>query len=124
MRTTCRTRPSNTRWPGDDPELAVRVFERFITIKLNSAELNDVARWLDAVPPEWFSAYPVMDLCRAGLLMFTGDFDACLRCIDDVEARLAQAWNEETRSQQAIATALRCFLACVAERLAAGGGPG
>ena len=36
---------------GDDPELVGRVFERYVNVKLNCGELNDVARWLDALPP-------------------------------------------------------------------------
>src|SRR5215211_4321415 len=57
---------------GNDPEVAGRVFERYVNIKLNCGELNDVARWLDSLPPEWTPAYPALDLARAGLLLFTG----------------------------------------------------
>jgi LuxR family transcriptional regulator, maltose regulon positive regulatory protein len=98
---------------GDDPELVMRVFERYVTVKLNCGELNDVARWLDSLPPEWFSAYPLFDLGRAGLLMFTGAFDACRRCLDDVERRLELAEADVRRWQLAMVTAVRCAIACV-----------
>jgi LuxR family maltose regulon positive regulatory protein len=98
---------------GNDPELVVRVFERYVNIKLNCGELNDVARWLDALPAEWFAAYPVLDLSRAGLLALTGAFDACLRSLDDVEKRLAATAGEEMHWQQAMVAAVRCFIACI-----------
>jgi LuxR family maltose regulon positive regulatory protein len=103
---------------GDDPELAGRVFERFINVKLNGGELHEVARWLEALPPGWFSAYPLFDLGRAGFLMFTGAFDDCLRCIDDVEQRLERAGGEETRWQLALVAAVRCYIACIQNDLA------
>jgi LuxR family maltose regulon positive regulatory protein len=98
---------------GNDPELAIRIFERYVNIKLNCGELNDVARWLDALPAEWYAAYPVLGLSRAGLEAFTGAFDACLHSLDDVEGRLVVTAAEERGWQQAMVAAVRCFIACI-----------
>jgi LuxR family maltose regulon positive regulatory protein len=79
---------------------------------LNCGEFTATRRWLDALPASWYAAYPALDLPRAGLLAFTGAVDACIRCVDDVEQRLAHAEGEEGRWQLARVTAIRCAIAC------------
>lgn len=102
---------------GDNVELVVQIFDRYLNAKLNSGELRVVKRWLDALPPEWFAAYPVLGLGRVGFLAYTGAFEACLRCLDDIEQRLALAESEDARWQMARVTAVRCFTACIANDL-------
>jgi LuxR family maltose regulon positive regulatory protein len=94
------------------PELVVRIFERYMNVKLNSGELRDVARWLDTVPADWFATHPVLNLSRAGLLAFSGDFAACQQCVEDVEARLKRTGRQDAGWQLAMVTAVRCFIAC------------
>lgn len=103
---------------GDDPEFMIRIFERYGNLKLNCGELKLVARWLDSLPAAWYSTHPLLGLFRAGLLAFTGAFDACLHCVDDVEQRLTLAATEATRWQLAMVSAVRCFIACIQNDLA------
>jgi LuxR family maltose regulon positive regulatory protein len=97
---------------GHDPELAVQILERYESEKLHGGELRALQAWLDAIPAAWHSTYPQIGLVRAGVLAFTGELDACVRCVDDVEERLASAASDELRWQQAKVTAFRCFVAC------------
>ncbi len=103
---------------ADDPELVFRIFERYVNIKLNCGELNDVARWFDALPAAWYSVYPLFDLVWVGYLLFTGAYDAGLRTLDDVEQRLTRAETEDTRWQLAMVRAVQCFMACFQNDLA------
>ena len=98
---------------GDDPGIGVRIFDRYVNAKLQAGEFSTVQRWLDALPAPWCSAYPVFDLARAGLLASTGALDACIRCIDDVERRLAHAQGDDRRQQLARVAAVRCAIACL-----------
>jgi LuxR family maltose regulon positive regulatory protein len=97
---------------GDDLDLVVQIFDQFESAKLHGGELRTLQAWLDSIPARWYAAYPLFGLTRAGVLAFTGALDACVRCIDDVEQRLAPAASEEARWQQARVTAFRCFVAC------------
>ncbi|MGH2561162.1 MAG: ABC transporter substrate-binding protein, partial [Thermomicrobiales bacterium] len=98
---------------GDDLDLGVRIFDRYMNAMLNCGEFTAVQRWLDALPASWYAAYPALDLPRAGLLAFTGAVDACIRCVDDVEQRLTHAEGDDARWQMARVTAIRCAIACI-----------
>jgi LuxR family transcriptional regulator, maltose regulon positive regulatory protein len=98
---------------GDDLDLGVRIFDRYANAKLQGGEYAVLQRWLDALPAAWYAAYPVFDLARAGLLAFSGALDACMRCVDDVEQKLAHATGGDTRQQLAKVTAIRCAIACM-----------
>jgi LuxR family maltose regulon positive regulatory protein len=98
---------------ADDADLVIRIFERYLPFMLNSGEIKVVARWLDLLPPVWYSAHPLLNLFRSGVLGVTGAFDACLRCIDEAEQGLSPAESEESRWQLALVKAERCFMACI-----------
>jgi LuxR family transcriptional regulator, maltose regulon positive regulatory protein len=97
---------------GADAETAVRVFENYFSVKLETGELLVVKRWLESVPEQWRTSYPVLGLAQAGLFAFTGAIDACVRCIDDVERRLTLVPSEQVRSQLGRVSAVRCAIAC------------
>lgn len=97
---------------GSDVEIVVQIFDRYVNAKLLGGEFNVLKRWLESLPAEWYSTYPALDLARAGFLFFTGDFEACVRYVDDVEQRLANVESEDARRQMARVTAVRCFVAC------------
>jgi LuxR family maltose regulon positive regulatory protein len=97
---------------GDDVELVVQIFDLYLNAKLNSGELRVVKRWIDALPAEWFAAYPILSLGRVGFLAYTGAFEASLHTIAEVEQRLALAESEDARWQMARVTAIRCMMAC------------
>ncbi|MGI8963437.1 MAG: hypothetical protein ACR2GI_02910, partial [Thermomicrobiales bacterium] len=98
---------------GGDLELVVRIFDRYVNARLWGGELRMVKRWLDALPAAWRSTYPVLDLAQAGFLAYSGAFEACVRCVDDVEQRLTLVESEEARWQLARVTTIRCFIACI-----------
>lgn len=98
---------------GDDLQLGVQIVDRFANVMLQSGEFRDMQRWLDSLPAAWHAAHPALDLFRAGLLAFTGDFAACERCVDDVERRLLHAAGEDARWQRAKVAAIRCAIACM-----------
>jgi LuxR family maltose regulon positive regulatory protein len=97
---------------GSDADLVVQIFDRYVTTKLNSGEIRLVGRWVDALPAEWYSLYPVLGLARVGFLVYTGAFEASKRYIDEVEQRLTPAESEDRRWQLARVMAVRCFMAC------------
>ncbi len=97
---------------GDDPELAIQILERYESEKLHGGELKVVQAWLDTIPAAWHAAYPQLGLVTAGVLAFSGALDACVRCIDDVERRLAPAASKDLRRQQAKVIAFRCLMDC------------
>jgi LuxR family maltose regulon positive regulatory protein len=103
---------------GDDLDLGVRIFDRYANAKLQGGEYMAIRRWLDALPAEWYASYPAFDLARAGLLAFTGALDACKRCVDDIERKLANVDDADTRQQLAKVTAIRCAIACMHNDLA------
>ncbi|HUG16885.1 MAG TPA: LuxR C-terminal-related transcriptional regulator [Thermomicrobiales bacterium] len=98
---------------GDDLELVTRIFERYSNIKLNSGELRLVAQWLDATPAAWQAARPAIGLSRAGLLAYTGAFEACVQCVNDIEQQLTSRETGETGWQMAMVSSIRCFIACI-----------
>jgi LuxR family transcriptional regulator, maltose regulon positive regulatory protein len=97
---------------GDDPDLVMQIGERYFVATLHSGEFTTLKRWLDSLPEHWHSDYPMIGLIDAGVLAFTGAVDACLRCVDGVEERLAVADSEDKRWHLARVTAVRCSIAC------------
>ena len=98
---------------GDDLDLTVRIFDRYANAKLQGGEYSVLQHWLDSLPATWYASYPAFDLARAGLLAFSGALEACMRCVDDVEQRLAHADGDDARRQLAKVTAIRCAIACM-----------
>lgn len=103
---------------GDDAELVMQIGEQHFEVKLLSGELGVLQRWLDSLPEQWRSDYPLIGIFRAGVLLFTGALDAGARCVDAVEQGLALAEGEDTRRQLARVTAVRCAIACFQNDLA------
>ena len=103
---------------GDDAELAMQIGERYFIVKLHSGELTVLRGWLESVPEQWRYDYPMFDLINAGVLAYTGAVDACLRCVDRVEQRLALRESENRRWHLARVTAVRCQIACFQNDLA------
>lgn len=98
---------------GDDVELVVRIFDNYVTAKLNSGELRVIERWIKALPAEWYATYPVLSLARVGFLAYTGSFEACVRCLNEVEQQLTPVESEGDHWQMARVVAIRCMMACM-----------
>ncbi len=97
---------------GGDVALVNQVFERYTQVKLLGGEVRVVRRWLDSLPVEWQSGYPMIGVARAGTLLITGQFEASARCLDEVEQWLGPAESADSRVQQARLSAVHCFIAC------------
>jgi len=98
---------------GNDLQLGVQIVDRYANFMLQSGEFRGMQRWLDTVPEAWHAVHPALDLFRAGLLAFTGAFDACMRCLDDIDRRLVGAAGANGRWQRAKVFAIRCAIACM-----------
>jgi LuxR family maltose regulon positive regulatory protein len=103
---------------AEDADQVIQILDRYESVKLHGGELRLLQDWLDAIPAAWYAAHPMLGLVRAGVLAFTGELEACVRCVDDVEQRIAQGASDETQWQQARICAFRCFVACFANDLA------
>jgi LuxR family maltose regulon positive regulatory protein len=103
---------------GDDVELVIQILERYFPVKLLGGEIRVVEGWLDSLPEAWHSGYPMISLVRAGILLSIGQFDTCVRFLDEVEQRLGSTESADIRRQRARVTALRCYIACFQNDLA------
>ena len=63
-------------------------------------------------------AYPCSASPGQASWSFTGAFDACVRCLDEVEQGWRPRRATDMRWQLAQVTALRCFIACFQNDLA------
>jgi len=97
---------------GADAELALQIFERYVQAKLFASEFRRVQAWFQALPDAWFDVYPQFNLVRAGMLLFTGQVDACARRVEAIEQRLVQDARDDLQQQKAQINAIRCSIAC------------
>jgi LuxR family transcriptional regulator, maltose regulon positive regulatory protein len=102
---------------AQDLKLMVSIFGRYTNAKLLAGEFRDLKRWIDSLPADWFSAYPALDLARAGYLAYTGAVGASQQVVDQVEKSLTPPQDEDTRWQMARVKAVRCFMACMVNDL-------
>jgi LuxR family maltose regulon positive regulatory protein len=98
---------------ADDVEIGTEVFDTYTNVKLNSGELGTVKRWLELVPKQWTTDYPVIGLARSGLFAFMGAVDECLRCVNELEERLTPPSSAQERVQLGKVSAVRCAIACI-----------
>lgn len=93
-----------------DSNIVNQIFERYFPAKLQGGELQVLGRWLDAIPGEWVIDNPMIGLAQAGLMLFSGQFEAAILRLGEIE-KLARA-NEDMQWHAARVTAIRCFIAC------------
>lgn len=98
---------------ADDDETGFEVFDRHANVLLNTGQRRLLQQWIDEIPPRWRERYPVFGVSEAGLLIFSGNFEAGLRRIDDVEQRLTASSADNAPAQLSRVTAIRCFIACM-----------
>lgn len=102
---------------GEAVELAIDLANRYGVARLKAGEITLVKRWLESLPEAWYAGHPEFGFFRAAFLIFTGQFEACAHCLDEME-QVALAQSEEPRGQLAKVTAMRCFIACFQHDLA------
>ncbi|HET9495270.1 MAG TPA: LuxR C-terminal-related transcriptional regulator [Chloroflexia bacterium] len=98
---------------ANDAGIGVEVFDRYTNVKLNSGELGTIRRWLDLIPAQWHTDYPVIGLARGALYAFSGALHECIRCVDEVEQRLSPPVSVQAQTQLAKVSAVRCAIACM-----------
>jgi LuxR family maltose regulon positive regulatory protein len=96
---------------GNDVGLVNRILERYMIVKLLGGEVKVVQRWLDSLPEVWRASDPMIGIAQAGMLLITGQFDACARRLDEID-QLAQSMQDDTQRYRARVTAMRCNIAC------------
>lgn len=101
---------------GRDPNLVIEVVDRYSTVKMFSGEMRVVREWLDALPNDWIVTFPKLGLAEAAYLVLTGQTEASIRRLDQIEQR-ARATNGDMNGSLARVTATRCFIACFANDL-------
>lgn len=101
---------------GDDRELVSQILERYVIAKLLGGEVSTVQRWLDALPAAWYPRDPAFSFTQAGVLLVTGQFDACAQLLDDIERR-TPVTREDASHQRARVAAMRCNIACFKNNL-------
>jgi LuxR family maltose regulon positive regulatory protein len=97
---------------AQDAALAMVIAEKHFAAKLLGGEYGLLKRWLNAVPEAWLADYPTLGLIHAGVLLFTGSFEAASQSVDEVEHHLALARGDDQLWHRARVTAFRCFIAC------------
>jgi len=96
---------------GENVELVAQIFERYLLVKLLGGEIKTVDEWLASLPESWQEKYPSIAFAQAGVLLSTGQFEACAHHLDQVE-RLALEADEDADKHHARVTAMRCSIAC------------
>ncbi|MGH2614761.1 MAG: LuxR C-terminal-related transcriptional regulator [Thermomicrobiales bacterium] len=97
---------------GNDVDLVTRIGEDYCVIKMESGELNVVARWLQLIPEAWFATYPLVSLLRVAFLIYTGAFEESVRLLEEIEERMRRSDRRDKREQLAKAATVRCAIAC------------
>lgn len=103
---------------ADDDQTGFAIFDRYANVLLNTGQFRTLQHWLDQLPTTWRDRYPFFGLPEAGLLLFSGAFEAGLRRIDEVEQRLKASPSTDVQEQLGRVTAVRCFVACMQNDLA------
>ncbi len=85
---------------GENVELVIEIFIKYLGAKLTGGEMKVVASWIDKLPQKWFATHPELALAQAALLMTSGVIEAGLRSIDEAEQKLflIDIGNREARS--------------------------
>lgn len=96
--------------------LVVEIVDHYANAKLLTGELRLIKRWADSLAQEWYRAFPILGLLRAGYKAYTGDFSGCLRVVDEIERELAPRQDDDARRQKARVNVIRCYMACIANQ--------
>lgn len=102
---------------ANDIELVVQILERYVQVKMFSGQVKILLAWLHAIPGEWFAIEPLFILFKSAVNVVTGQFDACVSCLDVVEQAIH---STEKKRPEVLArvTAMRCYVACFRNDLA------
>ncbi len=99
-----------------DIHLVSQILERYVVAKLLGGEIAVVQRWLEVLPEAWYPHDAMIGFTQAGVMLVTGQFDACAQLLDDIEKR-TPATQKETSHQRARVAAMRCNIACFKNNL-------
>lgn len=102
---------------GEDAALVAQVIERYLSAKLLGGELKTVIEWLADLPEQWHSEHPIIGIAQAGIFLFSGQIEACIHRLDEIERQLPRL-RADSPWQQGKVTAIRCGIACFQNDLA------
>jgi ATP/maltotriose-dependent transcriptional regulator MalT len=91
-------------------DLVMEIMERHAIVRLISGDVLGVKGWLEALPEAWQVQYPIIGIVQAGIMMFTGQFDACSIFLDEVEKHTLNRSDHAANRGRVIA--MRCSIAC------------
>lgn len=105
---------------GDDIGIVVQIFERYFLSRLLGREVTIVERWLQSLPDAWQAFHhPSLSIFQAAFLFSTGQINACMCYLDEIEQLALAAENSDTqRRRLGRVAAVRCFVACYHDNLA------
>ena len=91
--------------------LVIDIIEHNFIARLMAGEVSVVQDWLEALPVAWQAKYPLIAIAQAGILMITGQFDACARRLDELE-QLTLSGSDHPDLLRGRVIAMRCNIAC------------
>ena len=97
-------------------QLVIDIIERNFIARLMAGDVSVVKGWLEVLPVEWQAQYPIIGIAQAGILMVTGQFDACDRRLDEIE-QLALNGSDHPDLLRGKVIAMRCNIACYQNNL-------
>jgi LuxR family transcriptional regulator, maltose regulon positive regulatory protein len=98
---------------ADDALAGFRVFARFLNIYVNTGHFRAIRGWIDALPPAWHARFPAFGLADAALMLLSGEVEAGMKRLDDIERQLQASHPLEANDQLARVNGVRCFVACI-----------
>jgi len=96
---------------ANDVRLVVDVLDTYVQVKMFTGQITTLLQWLRAIPAAWFEIEPLFTLFQSAVNMVTGQFDACVRSLDDLEQTI-RSTETEMPGVMARVTAMRCYVAC------------
>ena len=94
-----------------DADLVVKIMDSYVVARLMAGQITLVNHWLESLPAKWHTQYAGIGLAQASAYMATGQFEACDRCLNEVE-QLARDRREDADLDLVRVRAMRCTVAC------------
>jgi LuxR family transcriptional regulator, maltose regulon positive regulatory protein len=102
---------------GGDQELTAHIAERYAVMKIESGEFRTIQRWVEAVPQEWYRSTQELNIMPIVLSVFSGDVEAGLKIMDEVEAHLVEEDEPNATRLGAKMAVGRCAVACFQDQV-------
>lgn len=97
---------------ADDDVLGTTILDRNINALIGTGQITTLRRWLLSLPTVWRTRQPFIGLADSALLLASGEFEASIARIDEVEQRLSALPLVQAQPQLARVSAVRCYISC------------